>query len=119
MSTRRGFFAFIGNAAVTGLVAHRASATAPTLILPPAGLVEPATAIPAAFPLQAAQPSQMDALLHVKRMTPQEFYFHWLEGGLRGAKRYNGQTEEETEARIEAAMAEHGSLIAAMRAGAI
>jgi hypothetical protein len=88
MSTRRGFFAFIGNAAVTGLVAHRASATAPTLILPPTGLVEPPRAIPAAYPLLAAQASQMDARLHDKRMTPQEFYFRWLETGLRGAKRY-------------------------------
>jgi hypothetical protein len=37
MRTRRNFFALIGNAAVTGLVAHRASATVPMLILLPGG----------------------------------------------------------------------------------
>ncbi len=53
MSTRRGFFALIGNAAVTGLAAHRASARAPTLILPPAGLIEVASPRSACYPLLA------------------------------------------------------------------
>jgi hypothetical protein len=66
MSTRRGFFAFIGNAAVTGLVTHRASATAPTLILPPAGLMEPARAFPPGYPLLRSHGSQMDVFLHIR-----------------------------------------------------
>ena len=89
MSTRRGFFAFIGNAAVTGLVAHRASVAKPTLILPSTGLVDPPPPLPKGYPLLMAKMEQggvMAALLEIKLNMPDELYLDWLEGGLRVAE---------------------------------
>jgi len=117
VSGRRGFFALVGGAAVSGLVTLRSSAARPTLILPPALVRD--TPIPAAYPLLAGHPSQMHAMLHIKGMVPHDVFLDWLESGLRGARLYNGRSEAETERRVEAAAREHGSIIDAMRAGAL
>ena len=83
MSTRRNFFALIGNAAVTGLVAHRATAATPTLILPPAFAIETQSVPQAAFPLLAQRRCQMDAFIDVKAALPDQTFLDWLERGLR------------------------------------
>ena len=103
MSTRRGFFALIGNAAVTGLVAHRASATAPTLILPPELITETADfaplqrGVPTEWPklneFLAAGNCPMDAIIDMKRSMSQDQFALWLEYGLL-TKGYRGQPED-------------------------
>jgi len=91
VSGRRGFFALVGGAAVSGLVTLRSSAAQPTLIMPPALVLDPP--VPAAYPLLAAHESQMRAVLHIKTMIPDDYFLDWLEGGLRTARMFKGRDE--------------------------
>ncbi len=122
--SRRGFLALVGGslaaggALVTGTV-RRANAATPGLRLPPALEVPPATTGPAAGPLLARHDSEMQALIHVKRQMPEAAWRDWLEGGLRQADLYGGRDGAALERSIDAAVARHGSLVAAMRAGAL
>jgi len=102
VSGRRGFFALVGGAAVSGLVTLRQSAARPTLIMPPALAVD--TPIPAACPLLAGHESQIHAMLHIKGMVPDDYFLEWLEGGLRTARMFKGRDE----ATMERLFAERG-----------
>ena len=95
MSGRRGFLALVGGAAVSGLVTVRAAAR-PTLIMPPALVVDP-TISAAAYPLLANQPSELRAFLHVKAMVPEDYYLDWIESGLRTARMFRGRDEQTME----------------------
>jgi len=104
VSGRRGFFALVGGAAVSGLVTLRPSAARPTLIMPPALVVDPPTISASAYPLLASHPSQMHAMLHIKGMVPHDYFLEWLEGGLRTARMFKGRDE----ATMERLFAERG-----------
>ena len=52
-------------------------------------------------------------------MVPVGPYLNWLEGGLRVAQMYNGRDEATMDRVITEAKRKHGSIMAAMRAGAI
>jgi hypothetical protein len=92
MSTRRGFLAFLGGSAVTGLVAHRASAASPTLILPPGLITDAADFAPLERGVPTAWPglnaylslgnSPGDAIIDIKRGMSQSQFAVWLEYGL-------------------------------------
>jgi len=90
VSGRRGFFALVGGAAVSGLVTTRASATGSTLIMPPAGLVLP-PAPSTTWPLLEAEPDRMRAFIHIGMGMPEDVFHDWLEGGLRMAALYTAQ----------------------------
>jgi len=102
VSGRRGFFALVGGAAVTGLVTLRQSAARPTLIMPAALVLD--APVPAAYPLLAGHETEMHAMLHIKGMIPHDYFLHWLEGGLRSARMFNGRSE----ATMERLFAERG-----------
>ena len=72
---RRGFFAFLGGASVTGLATTRASVAKPTLILPPE--------FTASVPSVVANTVELDAVHAVKAGLPHAMFLDWLEGGLR------------------------------------
>ncbi len=115
MNARRSFLALIGSSVFNGAVLRPASAAQPTLILPPSA------SLSSARPLLDAHRSQMDAYLEVARHAPHDMFLDWMEGGLQLAQRHRRapadlQREED---RIEAAVFQHGSIIAAMRAGAL
>ncbi len=93
MSGRRGFFALVGGAAVSGLVTLRQSAVRPTLIMPSALVVDPPTIPAGAYPLLATHETQMRAVLHIKTMIPDDYFQDWLEGGLRTARMFKGRDE--------------------------
>ncbi len=78
MSSRRGFFALVGGAAVSGLVTVRAFATRSTLIMPPTGLVLPSTP----WPLLETEQTEMHGFIHVKRDMPDDAFRDWLEAWL-------------------------------------
>ena len=109
MNARRGFLALVGGLAVGGPVISRASFAQPTLILPPGPTILP-TPIPAE-PLLTLQ--------HIQQSVPEDAFKSWMFLGLRLAKQYGGRDEQAVQAAIEGAVAKHGSIIAAMRAGAI
>ena len=115
MNARRGFLALVGGAVFNGAVLRPAGAIQPTLILPPSA------ALPTARPLLDAHRCQMDAFLEIGRHVPKGVFLDWLENGLQLAERHRRSPADlaREEARIEAAVAKHGSIIAAMRAGAI
>lgn len=121
--TRRGFLALIGGslasggAFISGTVHRAKAAEVPTLLLPPSmSLVLPE---PRSRPLLEVHETQMRAILHVKKMLPDSTFAEWLEGGLRQARFYAGRDTATMERIVEAAVEKHGSIIAAMRAGAI
>lgn len=115
MGTRRHFLALVGGSAFTGAALQSPSAARATLILPRAA------ALSSARPLLDAHRCQMDAYLEVARHAPHDMFLDWIESGLQLAQRHRRapadlQREED---RIEAAVFKHGSIIAAMRAGAL
>ena len=90
-STRRRFFAFVGNAAVTGLVTTQATTNAATLILPPVGLIEPQRKRLGTYPLLAQHKTDMDAFRAISEgLTapgiPEWMFLNWMEGGLRNVE---------------------------------
>ena len=111
---RRGFLAYVGNAFISGSIVRAANATTPTLILPPGAVdLRP-------HPLLWAEKTQMHAMLRVKAHLPAILFQDWLEGGLRQARPYEeGPSSAEAEQQAGAAVAKHGSIIAAIRAGAL
>ena len=113
-SPRRGFLAYVGSALVSGSIARAASATTPTLILPPGAVdLRP-------HPLLWAEETQMHAVLRVKAHLPATLFQDWLEGGLRQARSYEAGYDHAAEnRRIRAAVAKHGSIIAAFQAAAL
>lgn len=116
--TRKGFFALIGSAAVSGSVLIRKAVAAPTLLLPsPIETISKVT--PIGPSLLDAQPSQMHAFLEVKRQVPADVFDDWLEHGLRLARRHNGRNDAEMNRLLSATIAKHGSIIAAIEAGAV
>ena len=111
---RRGFLAFVGGALVSGSITRATAGTAPTLILPPA------TTAARAWPLLAAERSDMDAILRVGIHLPRDLHRDWLEAGLRQARPFEaGYDETAAERRIMDAVRKHGSMIDAVRAGAL
>ena len=115
MNARRGFLAMIGSSVFSGAVLRSVGAVQPTLILPAP------SSLPVARPLLNACRTQMDAFLEVGRHVPKDMFLDWLENGLQLAERHRRSPVDlvREEERIEAAVARHGSIIAAMRAGAI
>ena len=112
--SRRGFLAFVGSALVSGSVARASAGTAPTLIMPPALLPAPA------WPLLAAERSQMDAIIRISMHLPRNMHRDWLEGGLRQARPYEAGYDHAAEnRRVEEAVAKHGGLIEAIQVGAL
>ena len=111
---RRGFLAFVGSALVSGSIVGAATVTGPTLILPPALMPTPA------WPLLAAERSQMDTILRVGMHLPRDLHRDWLEAGLRQARPYEaGYDQAAEERRIIAAVEKHGSMVEAIQAGAL
>ena len=110
---RRGFLTFVGSALVSGPIVRAANGTTPTLILPPGAVdLRP-------HPPLWAEETQMHAVLRVKAYLPASLFQDWLEGGLRQARPYEeGPSSAEAEQRATAA-AKHGSIIAAIQAGAL
>jgi len=104
VSGRRGFFALVGGAALSGLVTLRQSAARPILIMPPALVVDPLPMPVGPYPLLAGHESQMQAMLHIKGMVPHDYFLEWLEGGLRTARMFKGRDE----ATMERLFAERG-----------
>jgi len=104
MSGRRGFFALVGGAAVSGLVTLRQFAVKPTLIMPAALVTDPLPTPASAYPLLAGHETQMHAMLHIKKMVPHDYFLDWLEGGLRTARMFKGRDE----ATMERLFAERG-----------
>jgi hypothetical protein len=123
MSTRRGFLALIGGSLVSGTVVAASTNAKPVLLLPPTLSFTPTPAMPGPsemfYPLCAGHESDMHALAHIKQMMPWEPFYDWLEGGLRGARHYNGRSQDVMAEIVDAAIAKHGSIIAARRAGAL
>ena len=77
MSNRRGFFALVGGAFVTGAVG-RTKAASPTLLLPPE-FTPSSASVAQALPSSA----ETEAIHAVKAGLPQAMFLDWLEGGLR------------------------------------
>ena len=100
MSGRRGFFAVVGGAAVSGLVTLRPSAAWPTLIMPPALVLDPPAVPAGAYPLLALHPTEMHAALHVRGLVPSDYFKDWLEGGLRVARWFDGRSEAEMDREL-------------------
>ena len=119
MNGRRGFLALVSGATVTGSVLFRKATAAPMLILPSADLIASPAERPRAlfYPLLATHESDVHALAHIRQMMPEEAFHDWLEGGLRSACFYNRRDEATLERIVDAAVAKHGSIIAAKRAG--
>ena len=114
MNARRGFLAFVGGALVSGSITRATAGTAPTLILPPAAAAAPS------WPLLMAERSDMEAFLRVSLHMPRDLYRDWLEAGLRQARPFEaGYDQAAEERRIRRAVRAHGSLIDAVRAGAL
>ena len=104
MSGRRGFLAVVGSTMVAGIAGWSTTARHPTLLMPTRAmprLADPsppraglstmqqtakglitAQALPARYPLLAAQETQMHAFINVRSELPDEFFLDWLEGGL-------------------------------------
>ena len=111
---RRGFLAFVGGALVSGSITRATAGTAPTLILPPTAAAAPS------WQLLAAERSDMDAILRVGIHLPRDLHRDWLEAGLRQARPFEaGYDEAAAERRIMDAVRKHGSMIDAVRAGAL
>ena len=115
MSPRRGFLALVGGAVFNGAVLRPAGAVQPALILPPSA------SLASARPLLADHRCQMDAFLEIGQHVPKGMFLDWLENGLQLAERHRRSPANlaREEKRIEAAVAKHGSIIAAMRADAL
>ncbi len=115
MNPRRGFLALVGSAVFNGTVLRPVGALQPTLLLPRA------VSLPTARPLLAAHKSQMAAILEVGSHVPKGVFLDWLENGLQLAERHRRSSADlaREEERIEAAVVKYGSLIEAMRAGAL
>ena len=58
-------------------------------------------------------------MLKIKGAMPEAVFMDWLEGGLRQSSLIASRNHAAEERRIEAAVVEHGSIVAALRAGAI
>lgn len=123
-SPRRGFLALVGAAAVTGPVLFRKAIANPTLILPPStALVDVPGIVPgltagvthAEYPLLSHYASEMSAICRIKRDTTDDTFRNWLEVGLHAAKAQAPQRA----AAMDRALAEHGSIVEALRAGAL
>ena len=82
MNPRRGFLAMVGGSMLSGLTLSRASATTPTLILPTKLDLVPTGG---RYPLPAAFPTEMQAILNVKGAVPADDFQLWLSIGLRMA----------------------------------
>ena len=63
--------------------------------------------------------NQANAVMQIRAGLPDDPFLDFLEGGLREARFYKGRDEATMDRIVEAAVEEHGSIIAAMRAGAL
>jgi len=118
MTPRRGFLALIGGTAVSGAVQHQARAKSPTLVLPP-GFTPVARARPLLGAMLARGESQMDAILSIGARVPKPAFLDWLEDGLQRSLLFSEPDHAAREREIETAVAKHGSIVEAMRAGAL
>ena len=123
MSTRRDFLGFLGNACFVGSVVRKEGISRPALALPrwvdPVLTREPPIASPTQHPLLTAAGNQANAVMQIRAGLPDDYFLDFLEGGLRNACMFKGRDEATMEGVIEAAVKKHGSIIAAMRAGAL
>jgi hypothetical protein len=118
MSKRRNFLALVGGTMFSGNVQQRASAATPTLVLPPR-LVAAAPARPLLDAMRARGESQMDVFISIGERMPKQAYLDWLEDGLQRSMLFDPPDEAAREREIDAAVKKHGSIVAAVRAGAI
>ena len=123
MSSRRDFLGFLGNACFVGNVVRKEGISRPSLALPrwvdPVLTKEPPVASPTLHPLLTAAGNQANAVMQIRAGLPDEYFLDFLEGGLRNARLFKGRDEATMDGVIEAAVKEHGSIVAAMRAGAL
>ena len=123
MSTRRDFLGFLGNIAFVGPIVEMAGISRPALAmpmyLPPILTKEPSAADPVLHPLLTAAGSQANAMMQIRAGLPDSYFLEMLEGNLRAARTFRGRDEATLGAEVEAAVRRHGSIIAAMRAGAL
>ncbi len=123
MSTRRDFLGFLGNACFVGGIVTKEGLTRPTLALPywttPVLTKEPPVACPTRHPLLTAAGSQANAVMQIRAGLPDGMFLDFIEGGLRNARLFKGRDEATMDRVIEAAVEKHGSISAAMRAGAL
>ena len=123
MNGRRDFLGFLGNACFVGSVIQKEGISRPALALPkwstPVLTREPPVASPTLHPLLTAAGSQANAMMQIRAGVPDSLFFDFLEGGLRNARFYDGRDEATLERIVDAAVAQHGSISAARRAGAL
>ena len=123
MSTRRDFLGFLGNACFVGGIVTKEGINRPTLMLPhwikPVLTKEPPVACPTRHPLLAAAGNQANAVMEIRTALPDNVFLDFLEGGLRNARLFNGRDEAMMDRVTETAVEKHGSIVAAMRAGAL
>lgn len=92
MGPRRGFLALVGGSLLSASVLSRASAGAPTLILPPKlDLTPMAQTRWTTPPLLARFPSEMHAICHVKNNVDPEIFQLWTNIGLHLVNAATGQ----------------------------
>ena len=115
---RRGFLALFGGALLSGGVQRSVSAETPTLILP-SSLVSAPPARPLLAALLAGGRSQMQAIIAIGRRLPKERFLDWLEDGLQRSLLFPAPDDEADQRRLTAAVANHGSMVAAIQAGAL
>jgi hypothetical protein len=116
--TRRGFLALVGGSLLSGSVLRGATAATPTLLLPPS-LMPAATARPLLDAILSQGGSQMDAIIQCGLRMPKPAFLDWLEGGLQRSMLFDPPDRAAREREIAAAVAVHGSIVAASRAGAL
>jgi hypothetical protein len=123
MSTRRDFLGFVDNVCFIGDFVRKEGITRPALAFPrwvtPVLTKEPPVASPTLHPLLTSAGNQANAVMKIRAGLTDERFLDFLEGGLRSARLFNGRDEATMDGVIDAALEKHGSLIAAMRAGAI
>ena len=106
-----------------GEITHKSAINRPTLALPkwitPVLTSEPPAPSPDLHPLLTAAGDQAQAMMKIRAGMTDERFLEWLEGGLRQARLFAARDEPTMERVIEAAVEKHGSIIGAMRAGAL
>jgi hypothetical protein len=118
MNPRRGFLALVGGSLLSGAVRCQVRAKEPMLVLP-LGLVPAAPARPLLDAELARGESKMEVILSIGQRMPKPAFLDWLEDGLQRSMLFDLPDLAARERKIAAAVAKHGSLIAAVRAGAL
>jgi hypothetical protein len=123
MSARRDFLGFVDNVCFMGDFVRKEGITRPALALPqwvmPVLTKEPPVASPTLHPLLTAAGSQANAVMKIRAGLTDERFLDFLEEGLRMARRFKGRDEATMDRVIDAEVEKHGSIIAALLAGAI